>query len=379
MAHLRKRGKKKWQIVIEKDRDPVTGERKRIYKTINGTKREAEKVMRKMVYEMENGLYVKPSKLKVKDLLLKWLESCKSTLQDRSYASYKMIVEKHFIPALGDIPLKDLKPFHIESYQNQKLTTGRKDKKSGGLSPTTVQNHNHLLTTALDYGVRMQMIKNNPAKVVKAPRRAEVDVKFLDKGEIKKLLNAAPESWIHDFVLFAVQTGMRRGEVIGLEWENVDLKNKKIHVKQILQRVRGQGLKFKSPKTKSSQRTIDLNDELVNLLKDIKKHQAKRRLRLGKKYYTDKNLVFCNEDGSPCNPQGVTRQFKRLAKKAGFFELRLHDLRHSHASLLLKEGVHPKVVQERLGHSSITQTLDTYSHIQPSLQKEAAEKITITS
>ena len=303
----------------------------------------------------------------------------KPALEDRSYDIYKMIVEKHFIPALGKIPLEDLKPFHIESYQNQKLNGGRKDNKSGGLSTTTVQNHNHLLTTALDYGVRMQMIKTNPAKAVKAPKRADVDVAFLDEDEIKSLLSAAPDSWIHEFVFFAVQTGMRRGEIIGLEWKNVDLKEKNVHVEQILQRVRGQGLKFKSPKTKSSRRTIAINDELVSLLKGIKKRQAERQLLLGEKYYTDRKLVFCNEDGSPCNPQGVTRQFKRLATKAGFPELRLHDLRHTHASLLLKKGIHAKVVQERLGHSSITQTMDTYTHVQQSLQKEAAEKISITS
>ncbi len=379
MAHIRKRGKKKWQIIIEKERNPVTGKRRRKYKTVNGTKSEAKKVMRQMVYEMENGIAIEPSKMTVAEFLRQWLSDyCKPNLAPRSYESYKMIVEKHLIPELGNIKLKKLKPFHIQSYQSKKLSSGRRDGKKGGLSNTTVNRHNTLLSSALNYAVRMQMLPKNPAKAVKPPREDNREMVVLNEDQIKKLLDNCEDDWIYNIIYFSVNTGMRRGEVIGLRWKDVEFNNKVVRVNQICQRIRNKGIIFKEPKTQASRRSIAISRDLIKLLKNIRKKQNEQKLFMGEKYYTEQNLVFCNDDGTPMNPQGVTRKFKQVAKSAGFPDMRLHDLRHTHASLLLSKNISPKVIQERLGHKNISQTLDTYSHVSPKMQREAAEKIQLS-
>ncbi|SDC69277.1 Site-specific recombinase XerD [Candidatus Frackibacter sp. WG11] len=376
MAHLRKLGQKKYKIIIELGRNPATGKRKRKTKTVNGTKKEAQKIMAKLIHEMETGTYVEPSKMTTAELLQKWLkEYCKPNLAPSRYANYREIIERHFIPELGSIQLKNLKPMHIQSYQSKKLTTGRQDGKPGGLSKTTVEKHNRILSQALKYAVKLQIIKSNPADPIKAPSPEEPEIKYLNKEQVNKVLKETKDKWIYNFIYISVNTGMRRGEMLGLRWKDIDLNKKTIQVRQISQRIRNEGIIFKKPKTKSSERLISISNNVVKAIKKIKREQSENKLLLGPNYYTKQNLVFCNEDGSPANPQGVTRRFKRVAKRAGFKDIRLHDLRHTHATLLLQEGVHPKVVQERLGHSSITQTLDTYSHVIPSLQQEAADKL----
>lgn len=375
MAYLRNRGKDKdgktkWQIVIEGERDPVTGKRSRKYKTVRGRKKEAEKVMAEMITKIEHGTYVEPSKMTLNDLLEQWLESyCKPNLQPRSYESYRMIARRHFAESLGKIKLQDLKPIHIQSYQTEKL----KD-----LSGTTVQNHHHILSQAIKYGIRLQLIETNPVEVIKAPPRDEPQLQYLDREGVNKVLELSKGKWLHPYIYVAIHTGMRRGEMLGLEWDRVDLKGGKISVVQTLQRVRNEGLIFKKPKTKSSKRMITISQDVVKVLKKLKKRQAKLRLKY-KNYYQEKNLVFCEERksraGEPCNPYTVTRRWNRIADKAGYPDVRLHDLRHTHATLLLSAGVNVKIIQERMGHAKVTTTLDTYSHVVPTLQREAAEKL----
>jgi integrase len=374
MAHIINRGKNKdgqtkWQISIEGDSDPVTGKRNRKYKTVHGRKSKAEKVMAKMITKMEHGTYVEPSEMTVRDLLDQWLESyCKPNLQPRSYDSYKMICTKH-LDILGSVKLKNLKPIHIQNYQTKKLKE---------LSSTTVQNHHHILSQALKYGIKMQLLENNPAEVITAPPREDVEMNYLNREDVKKALKAAEEKWIYPLLYVAINTGMRRGELLGLEWKNVDLENRKISVVQSLQRIRNKGLKFKKPKTKSSKRMITISNEVVKVLKKLKQKQNKLKLRY-EKYYSKRDLVFSEHRESralePCNPFSVTRRWNRISEEIGRSEVRLHDLRHTHATLLLTAGVNPKVVQERLGHKKVTTTLDTYSHVTPTLQKEAADKI----
>ncbi|SNY26922.1 Site-specific recombinase XerD [Orenia metallireducens] len=376
MAHLRKKGNGKWQIIVEVGRDPITGKRNRKYKTVEGTKKQAEAVMAKLITKIDTGSYIDPKDMTVADLLNQWLESyCKPNLQPRSYESYKMITQKHLIPLLGRIKLQDLKPIHIQNYQTRKLNRGRQDNKSGGLSPTTVQNHHHILSQAIKYGIRLQLLENNPAEVIKAPPREEPQLQYLDRKGVEKVLEISKGKWIHEYIFVAIHTGMRRGEMLGLTWDKVDLKGRKVSIVQAAQRVRNEGIIFKKPKTKSSKRLITISKGVVEVLKRIKKKQTEKRLKLKNHSYNKYNLVFCEDDGRVCNPYTVTRRWNRIAEKAGYPDIRLHDLRHTHATLLLSSGIHPKVVQERLGHKNITTTLNTYSHVVPTLQREAAERL----
>ncbi|MCK8817178.1 site-specific integrase [Natroniella sulfidigena] len=379
MAHLRKRGNNRWQICIEKGRDPVTGKRERIYRTVNGTKKEAEKEMHRLAHEIETGAYIEPSELSVKEYLLKWFEDyCEPNLAPSTLESYEIIIKSHLIPALGSIKLSDLEPMHIKSYQSHKLKSGRKDGKSGGLSKRTVQYHHRVLSKALKHAVKWRIINNNPADYIDAPSPDRPEINAMTSKEVNKLLNCAkkhPEKWVYDFIYLAIYTGMRRGEILGLRWKDVDLKERVIHVRQSVTKVTGKDLIFRKPKTNSSIRPINIDEDVVAALKRRKNEQNQNKLLFGSKYDNQHNLIFCKENGEPFLPQYATRQFNEVAKEVDLSHFRLHDLRHTHATLMLKAGVHPKIVQERLGHASITVTLDTYSHVIPSMQKEAVQKL----
>ncbi|AGB42060.1 site-specific recombinase XerD [Halobacteroides halobius DSM 5150] len=375
MAHLRKRGQNSWQICIEKGRDPITGKRNRIYKTVNGTKKEAEKEMHKLAHEVETGAYIEPSEMTVKEFLLQWFEDyCESNLAPSTLESYEIIIKSHLIPALGDIKVSDLEPMHIKRYQTHKLKNGRRDGKEGGLSKRTVQYHHRVLSKALKHAVKWRIIDNNPAEVIEAPSPDTPEIKALTHDQTKRLLNVAKD-WIHDIIYIALYTGMRRSEVLALRWQDIDFKEQKLQVKQAVTNPVGKGLIFRKPKTDSSIRPIDVDEDIIEILKRRKKEQQENQLKFGDKYNNEYNLVFCKPTGEPMRPQTVTRNFNRVAKKAELSQFRLHDLRHTHATLMLQAGVHPKIVQERLGHSTISQTLDTYSHVIPSMQKEAVQKL----
>lgn len=380
MAHIRKRKNGNWLITIEKGRDPINGKRDRITKTVSKDKNkpEVEEIMAEMILEQKYGTAIDPDDMSIQEFLLMWLEDeCEPNLAPRSYERYERVIKKHLIPAIGQIPLQELKPMHVKIYQTKKLKSGRLDGKKGGLSNKTVRMHMHLLSQSLRYAVGLQMLKSNPCSHVKAPSKKKKQTKYLQEEEVGILLSESKNTsdWDYKFIFLALHTGMRRGELLGLKWRNVNLPEGKIYVIENLQRIRNKGLIFKEyPKTTSSRRNIDISNSVIKMLKNHKKEQDDNHLK-NDPNYEDNNLVFCNNDGTPINPNKPTRHFRKIRESADITKIRLHDLRHTHASILLKAGIQPKVVQERLGHSSIAITLDIYSHLFPSLQKEAAQKI----
>jgi len=374
MAHLRKRGDN-WQITIEVGRDPVTGKRERIYETVKGTKKEARKRMHELAYQVENGTYVEPSELTMKEFMLKWYEDyCKNNLAPSTQEYYEMIINSHYIPLLGNIKISDLKPMHIQSYITEKLNNGRLDGKEGGLSRKSVKRHYTVLNQILKYAVKLQVIDRNPADPISPPTPNKPEIQAMTHEELSELLEHV-EGWLYDFIYIASFTGARRGELLALRWKDVNFKEKKIQIKQSASKLSGGRLVFREPKTNSSIRPIDIDEDIIKILKRRNKKQKEDRLRLGENYNNEYDLIFVKENGNPYFPDYATKQFKKAVRKLGLEEYRLHDLRHTHATLMLQAGVHPKIVQERLGHSSITQTLDTYSHVIPSMQKEAVQKL----
>lgn len=375
MAHLRKRGNNTWQICIEKGRDPMTGKRQRVYKTVKGTKKEAEKEMHRMAYEIENGAYIEPSELNVREMLLWWYDDyAKNNLAPSTQEYYDVIINSHLVPFLGNIKISDLQPFHIQNYISKKLNNGRLDGKEGGLSKKSVKRHYTVLNQVLKYAFKLQIIDRNPADPISPPAPKKPEIKAMRPEDLNKLLDAAT-AWLYDFLYIAAFTGMRRGELLGLRWQDVDFKEKILEVKQSAVKLSGGRLIFREPKTRSSIRPINVDDDIINILRRRNKEQKEDRLKLGSAYNKQYNLVFRKENGDPYLPLYATKQFNKLAQKVNLSNFRLHDLRHTHATLMLKADVHPKIVQERLGHSSITQTLDTYSHVIPSMQKEAIQKL----
>lgn len=231
-----------------------------------------------------------------------------------------------------------------------------------------------VLHAALRQAVRWQLLVRNPADAVEPPRPPRRELQVPDAAEVRDLLAAADGTPYGPLVRLAVLTGMRRGELLGLRWGDVDLDAAVLHVQQSAQRITGQGMIFRQPKTRLSRRSIALSPVAVALVRQHRRRQAETRLLAGSAY-EDQGLVFTSGLGSPVEPGNLLRGWSKIVAVAGAPHVRFHDLRHAHATLLLRQGVHPKIVSERLGHASIAITLDTYSHVVPGLQEAAAAQL----
>jgi integrase len=293
----------------------------------------------------------------------------------KMFERYAEIIRVHLVPALGHHRLTKLQPLHIQAYYSLALQSGRKDGK-GGLSAQTVIHHHRVLKDALHQAVRWRLLVRNPSDAVEPPRRKEREMQVLDDKQLGTLLKGAAGKSIYVPILLAVTTGMRRGEILGLRWSDIDLNAGTLAVCQSLEHTRVGGLKFKQPKTRRSRRVVALPHFAVEALRKHRAAQGRTRLQAGSDY-KDHDLVCARWDGSPRNPGAVTRAFAKLIADLGLTKVRFHDLRHSHATQLLREGIHPKVVSERLGHSTVGITLDTYSHVTPNMQEEAAKRIDV--
>lgn len=373
-GHIRKRGKRSWAIVLDLGRT-AEGRRRQRWHTVTGTKRDAERELGRLLHEFNTGAYVEPVRMLLSDYLERWLSDCAShAVSAKTLERYTEIVRNHLTPSLGQHPLQKLQPLHIQGSYSEALKRGRLNGR-GGLSPRTVLHHHRVLHSALKQAVRWQLLVRNPADAVEPPRPQHKEMRALGEEETIRLLEAARNSRLYSPAFVAVTTGLRRGELLALKWDKVDLNRRLLSVQLTLEQTRG-GLNFKQPKTPRSRRMIDLPALTVEELKRHRKDQARHRLMLGPAY-EDHGLVFPAPDGRPWAPDRFSSTFSALTRRSGFEGFRFHDLRHSHATQLLKQSIHPKVVSERLGHATIAITLDTYSHVLPGLQKDAAEKIDV--
>ena len=371
-GHIRRRSRDTWAVVIDVGRD-ATGKRRQKWHTVKGTKRAAQQELTRLLNQLQTGIYVEPSKLTVSDFLKRWLNDyAKTTVSPKTFERYKEIVERNLDPALGGHYLPKLKPIHIQAYYSDALQNGRKSGK-GGLSGTTVLQHHRILRQALKHAVRWQLLVVNPADAVDAPRRSTVEIQPPDTEAIATLLSLSKGIRLHFPILLAVTTGMRRGEILGLRWDDVDVKRKTLSVRRSLCQTRS-GVTAKVPKTSKANRIVALPTLLIEELRTHKSRQAQHRLQVGAAY-ANNDLVCPDELGGFWPPNNLTSAFRHFVKQNELPQVRFHDLRHSHATQLLKQGIHPKIVSERLGHSTIGITLDTYSHVLPGMQEEAALKI----
>ena len=371
-APIKARGKGIWTFVVELPRD-ANGRRRQKRYTFHGTKGAAENERSRIVHEVTSGAYLDTRNITVGDYLDWWLESCiKPTVASRTYEGYAMIVERHLKPALGRTRLAKLNPMHVQQYETKALQEGRIGSKTA-LSKRTVLHHHRVLHVALGHAVKTGMAVRNPLDAVQPPRPERRAMQTLDATEVHKLFAAAEGTRLYAPLQISVATGMRRGELLGLHWRDVDLAAGTLAVRWSLQTVKGETEPvLKAPKSGHS-RTVTLPQAAVAVLSAHRKNQAAEKLLHGKDYQ-DTDLVFCKEGGRPWKPNAFTGLWDRFKRKQGL-SIRFHDLRHTYASLMLGEGVHPKVVQEALGHSTIAITMDLYSHVTPNLQGQAAEKL----
>jgi integrase len=361
-----KRSRSSWTLVVDLGPDPVTGRRRQHSRAVRGTKREAEAELVRILDDRNSGVEQPSGRVTVAEYLARWLRDyVEPSLAPKTQATYRDVIRVHLVPELGSLKLAALRPSHIQSLYT---------RLGSRLSPRSIQRYHQVLHAALRQAVRWQLLVRNPADAVEPPRPARRELRATTPAEARRVMEAADATPYGPLVRLAVLTGMRRGELLGLRWQDVDLTGGTIHVQQTAQRIAGHGIVFRQPKTRLSRRSIALSSEAVALLRQHRVRQAEAKLLAGPAYQ-DQGLVFASGIGTPVEPGNLRRSWLGITAAAGLPGLRVHDLRHAHATLMLGSGVHPKVVSERLGHASVNITLDTYSHVLPGLQAAAAEAL----
>ena len=363
-GNIRRRGEHQgWQITIWTGKKP-DGSPIRHYETVNGSKADAQRRLRELLTDIDKSIYVTPTKYTVKDIIDQWLDGyCKTNCQSRTYDGYEAAARLYIVPSLGHILMKDLQPKAIQSSYGALCET---------MSNRTVLHVHRILSQCLKWAVRQNYIGRNPCELVDPPSPRNRTMCTLSAFEVGILLDNAQSNYYYPVIYTAISTGLRRNELLGLRWRDVDLDLLAISVSRTLYKGKGR-VEFKEPKTKYSRRRVAMTPKLALYLKEYKREREILNLELGKVLGLD-DLVFADYNGKPIDPSVLTHNFGRIVKRVGL-GVRFHDLRHSYATLMLAAGVHPKIVSEALGHSTVAITLDIYSHVTPGLQEAAAKQL----
>jgi integrase len=365
-GHIRRRGVSSWEIVIDLGRD-AQGKRRQRSVTVRGERDAARRRLTELLREIDQGISVAPHKLTVSAFLEEWLDHMQPRVRGHTHRRYTEICRRHLIPALGHLLLQKLEAWHIEDAHAK---AARLDGK-GNLSTRTVRHHHRVLRDALNWAVVRKLIPANPTNVMKHPRAESPEIRVLTDDEIATLLKVAHGTRLYVPVLCTITTGLRRSELLALRWQDVD--GSTLCVRRTVEQSRA-GVRFNPPKTRKGRRSIALPPVTVEALRQHRIDQKKERLLLGRDY-EDNGLVVCQANGRLWLPDNFTAAYRRLARSIDLGTVGFHALRHTHATQLLRQGVHPKIVSERLGHASTAITLDVYSHVIPGMQEDAAAKI----
>lgn len=360
-GHIRKRSKDSWTIVVERGRDPVSGKRRQLWKTVKGTKKQAEAELARLISSVESGSDVHSTKQSVAEFMERWLKSCERHLKPRTLQRYRELMIHHTLPVIGRLELRKLRPLHIE-----KLLLHIREQ---GLSERTALHVYRVLFTALEQAIKWQIVDRNAAASVIPPKPPKKSIEPPNPADIARLLEEVRDTEIEVPTVIAVGTGMRLGEALGLRWKDVDLEGGSARVLQTIQVDRS----FGTPKTHRSTRPIGLPQFVVDVLKAHRRRQNELRLVAGDAWQ-DLDLISCRPDGTPLDPRRVSRLFSATAKRLSL-GYTFHGLRHAYASLMLQSGVDLKVISSLLGHSSIGITADLYLHVAERANQEAASKL----
>ncbi|MBP1297582.1 site-specific integrase [Bradyrhizobium elkanii] len=370
-GHIRERSPGHWAIVLEQ-RDPATGKRKRKWHSFKGTKRQAQDECARLITEVKAGDYIEPSKLTLAEFFDRWLKHIKPNVSKRTHERYSDLLTKNLAPLLGAKILSKLQPIDISGAYATAIESGRRDGK-GGLSPRTVHHMHRVLHTSLNQAERWKLIARNPAALLEKRDRPKIErkpVRTIDAPATAAALDAARERRLFIPLVLGVLCGLRRGEITALRWRSIDLDNAQLAVVASTEQTDAGEVSEKEAKSGRA-RTVALPAMAVEELRRWRVAQAQELLRLGVRPDDDWHVVT-QADGSSLRPRSLTHSVSDFLKE---WRVTLHSLRHSHASHMLASKVHPKVVQERLGHSSIAITMDIYSHLMPNMQGEAAAAV----
>jgi integrase len=379
-GHIHKRVRKasngketaSWYVVLDVGRD-AGGRRRQKWHGGFRTRREAEVARAKLVNDLHAGSYVAPDRTTLAEWVREsWLPMIEARIKPSTFDSYRSNMETHVLPRLGSRPLQHLTAAMLNALYGELLARGG---ARGPLSPKTVSYIHATIHKALADAVDAGVLQRNVAERAKPPRpnrRCQREIRCWEPRELARFLECVRGTRLEAAWRLAAMTGMRRGEVLGLRWSDVDLDAQQLSVRNAVVTVAYAVLES-SPKSHQS-RVVDLDPETVELLR---KHRARQQVEreLWGADYQDGDLVIAKQNGEPLHPQSFSQAFGRLVTKAGLRMIRLHDLRHTHATIAIKAGVPVKVISERLGHESPAFTLRQYAHVVPGMQAEAAQQI----
>jgi len=359
-------------IVVSTGKDVTTKKYGRYTETIKTeSKTVAQARLREVLIELDRGIFVKPTKNTLAEYLDHWIEDyCRPALSERATESYKYICDKYIIPALGAVQLKNLQPGQVQKLYSDLLKAGH---------ARTAKYCHQTLHRALKIALKQGLISRNVSELCEVPKLENKEANYLTEAEAVKFLQAAKQTPYFSMAVLFLTAGLRRSELLALRWSDIDLEKNELSVTRSLHQLQfGQDKSkfvYKAPKSRNSARIIPLPTVTIQVLKNEYQAQVETKQSLDQSVVTPDDLIFCHLlDGSPLRPDTVSKAFARIAKSAGL-EAHLHTLRHSYGSVLIKQGVHLKVISTLLGHSSIKITGDIYSHVSAGQKEDAVKNL----
>jgi integrase len=367
-GHIRRRGKQSWELKFDVGIDPLTGKRRIRYASFKGTKRAAEIELARLIAQNAAGEGVDPSKATTAEFLNRWERDWASlNVSPKTFERYSELLRRHVVPHIGHAPIQKLRPAALaELYA--KLTRA-------GLAARTVGHVHRCLHRALGHAVQWSVVAQNAAAHVSPPPVQSEEAQSLQSDDVRVLLDKLQTRrgrLLYTVALVLLGTGMRRGELLALRWEDL-VDGGKLKIERSLEQTRQHGLRFKSPKTRHGRRTIALPASIVAELHAHRKAQQEHRLKLGQGRVPDDALIFANWDGEIRNPDALTKEWAACMKQNGMPQIKLHSLRHTHASQLIASGMDTITVSRRLGHGGPAITLSVYGHMFSNTDDRAAE------
>lgn len=371
-GHIAKKGNRYYAVIYE-GVDPTTGKERHRWHAAGSTRKEAERVLADLVKRHHDGDYRPPEKITLGEYLERWLPTQRQPLSPSTFLSYEGNIRLHVLPYIGSIRLQRLTPEDLDELYAMLLTNGRRNNGGGPLSAKTVRLVHAVIHKALADATRKGSVPRNVADLADPPKissRARPKMEVWTAEELRRYFELIDGHHLYAAFYVKANTGMRRGEVLGLTWRVIDFDNARLSVTQSVTAPNYQ-VTVSDVKSTHSMRTIDLDQRTVAVLRSWRRRQLEQYMETGVR--TDESgFVFAKANGDPLHPDYFSQTFERLIAKMDLPRIRFHDLRHTHATLLLKEGVPPKVVSERLGHSSVAFTMQVYQHVLPGMQADAA-------
>jgi len=379
----------RWRAAVTTGKDANGRPKRKVFTA--ATRHEVAEELKKALRDQQRGININPEKKTVAQFLASWLEGVKRDVTPATYVSYEATVRLHLAPVLGDVILSKLRAEHVQRLKEVKLdsviTKGprvRKPRKGESvpearhLSAKTVQYILLVLRMALNEACKLDLVPRNVALFVDFPKAETAEIRPYTPEEARRFLEAAEGHRLGSLFSAALALGLRKGEALGLQWSALDLERGTVAVRLTLQRIKMPGEKagkllLKEPKH-SSRRTLNLPQSILSQLLEHQRRQAQEREKAGTRW-KDTGFVFTSTIGTPLEPRNLERAYSDIIAAAKLPRVRIHDLRHTAATLLLAQGVHPRVVMELLGHSQIAITMNTYSHVVPALRKDAADRM----